>query len=222
MAFSNASRVMMREGCSSSRDHSTIAAPAQFGDGIAARIGRGNVGAARQGHAQRLGQAGHGGGGAHHGAMAGAAGDAAFDLAPFFLAEPAGAVQVEQLAAVGAGAQVAGLATGRPASARRARRWRECRRWRRPSAARAWSCRSRTAARRRRGDWRGWIPPRPSPSGCETAWWWGAMNISPSEMVGNSSGTPPAAQTPRFTAVGHVAQMQHCNCSARSRNCRCR
>ncbi len=29
----------------------------------------------------------------------------------------------------------------------------------------------------------------------------GRMNISPSEMVGNSSGTPPAAQTPRFTAA---------------------
>ena len=28
----------------------------------------------------------------------------------------------------------------------------------------------------------------------------GFMNISPSEMVGNSSGTPPAAQTPRLTA----------------------
>ena len=26
------------------------------------------------------------------------------------------------------------------------------------------------------------------------------MNGSPSEMVGNSSGNPPAAQTPRFTA----------------------
>ena len=28
----------------------------------------------------------------------------------------------------------------------------------------------------------------------------GFMNISPSEIVGNSSGTPPAAQTPRLTA----------------------
>ena len=28
----------------------------------------------------------------------------------------------------------------------------------------------------------------------------GRMNISPSEMVGNSSGNPPAAHTPRFTA----------------------
>ena len=28
----------------------------------------------------------------------------------------------------------------------------------------------------------------------------GRMNVSPSEIVGNSSGTPPAAQTPRFTA----------------------
>jgi hypothetical protein len=29
----------------------------------------------------------------------------------------------------------------------------------------------------------------------------GSMNISPKEMVGNSSGMPPAASTPRFTAV---------------------
>ena len=28
----------------------------------------------------------------------------------------------------------------------------------------------------------------------------GRMNVSPSEIVGNSSGNPPAAQTPRFTA----------------------
>ncbi len=28
----------------------------------------------------------------------------------------------------------------------------------------------------------------------------GFMNISPREMVGNSKGTPPAAQTPRLTA----------------------
>ncbi len=32
----------------------------------------------------------------------------------------------------------------------------------------------------------------------------GFMNISPSEIVGNSSGTPPAAQTPRFTASATV------------------
>ena len=32
----------------------------------------------------------------------------------------------------------------------------------------------------------------------------GRMNISPSEMVGNSSGNPPAAQTPRFTASATV------------------
>ena len=30
------------------------------------------------------------------------------------------------------------------------------------------------------------------------------MNISPSEMVGNSSGNPPAAHTPRFTASATV------------------
>ena len=35
----------------------------------------------------------------------------------------------------------------------------------------------------------------------------GFMNISPSEMVGNSSGKPPAAHTPRFTASATVPQM---------------
>src|SRR5207244_3136411 len=35
----------------------------------------------------------------------------------------------------------------------------------------------------------------------------GRMNISPSEMVGNSSGNPPAAHTPRFS-LGHRAQMR--------------
>ena len=32
----------------------------------------------------------------------------------------------------------------------------------------------------------------------------GLMNISPSEMVGNSSGNPPAAHTPRLTASATV------------------
>ena len=32
----------------------------------------------------------------------------------------------------------------------------------------------------------------------------GRMNISTSEMVGNSSGKPPAAHTPRFTASATV------------------
>jgi hypothetical protein len=32
----------------------------------------------------------------------------------------------------------------------------------------------------------------------------GRMNISPSEMVGNSSGKPPATHTPRFTASATV------------------
>ena len=35
----------------------------------------------------------------------------------------------------------------------------------------------------------------------------GRMNISPSEMVGNSSGNPPAASTPRLTAS---ATMRRC------------
>jgi hypothetical protein len=90
MAFSRAARVRMRDGL--------------FGHGLAARIGRGDAGAPGQRHAQRFGQTGHGGRGAHHVAVAGAAVDAAFDLAQLFVIDAAGAVQVVELAPVGAGA----------------------------------------------------------------------------------------------------------------------
>ncbi len=63
----------------------------------------------------------------------------------------------------------------------------------RPSAAPAWSCRSRPAARRRRSDCRGSIPRRPCWRGCGTASRSGAGSISPSDITGNSTGKPPAS-----------------------------
>ena len=100
--------------------HFDDAAAAHLGHRQPARIRRGNAGAAGQGHAQRFGQAGHGGSGAHHGAVAGAARDAAFDFAPFLFGEAAGAEQVEELAAVGAGAEPLVAPLAGAASARRA------------------------------------------------------------------------------------------------------
>ena len=195
---------MMRDGRRSSRTISTMRRPLSLRDGQAARIGRGNVGAAGQRHAQRFRQAGHGGRGAHHGAVAGAARDAAFDLAPFFFGELAGAEQIEELAAVGAGAELAVAplpAQHRSAGHHDGRNIR---------AGRAHQLRGRglvAAAEQHHAIERigadGSLP-RPSPSGCDRAWRWACMNISPSEMVGNSSGKPPAAQTPRFTASATV------------------
>ena len=86
-------------------DHLDHRSAAQLCDRHPPRIGRRDVGASRQGHAQRLGQAGHGGRRAHHSAVAGGARDAAFDLAPLLFGKTAGAVLIEQLLAVGAGAQ---------------------------------------------------------------------------------------------------------------------
>ena len=56
-----------------------------------AGVGGRDRGRARQSHAERLGGAGHGRGGAHRHAMAGRAGDALFDLLPVLLGDRAGA-----------------------------------------------------------------------------------------------------------------------------------
>ena len=130
---------------------------------ILTRIGRWDVGAARQRHAQRFGQAGHRGRRAHHRAVPGRACDRAFDLAPFIFGNATGSELIEQLLAVEYRSRAVARATRPPASGRRARRSREYRHWPRPSVARAWSCRSRITAPRHPADWRGWILPRPSP-----------------------------------------------------------
>ena len=78
---------------------------------------------------------------------------------------------------------------------RRARR-----RWRRPSAAPAPSCRNRRAARPRRADRRGCDSSTSIAMRLRKSIVVGFIRFSPSEIVGNSSGRPPAASTPRLTA----------------------
>ncbi len=144
-------------------DHLHRRSSAQLRDRHAPRIGRRNVGAARQRHAQRFGQAGHGGRRAHHRAMAGGARDAAFDLAPFFFRDAAGAVLIEQLPAIGAGAEPLPAPLSRQHGAARHHDGGNIR------AGRAHQLRGRglvAAAQQHHAhpaDWRGWIPPRPSP-----------------------------------------------------------
>ena len=62
-------------------------------------------GGAGQDHAERLGDAGHGRGGAHHRAGAGGGGELALDLGDFLVVDLAGAVLRPEAAAVGAGAE---------------------------------------------------------------------------------------------------------------------
>ena len=82
--------------------HLDRAPAALLGCGQTPRVCRGDVRAAAQRHAQGFGQAGHGGRRAHHHAVARAARDAAFDLAPLFLAQPPRALLAPVAARVGA------------------------------------------------------------------------------------------------------------------------
>ena len=86
--------------------HFDNAAAAHFCVREAARIWRGDVGGPGESHPESFGQTGHGAGGAHDGAVAGAAGEAAFDFTHLFISKFAGAVKVEELAAIGAGAKL--------------------------------------------------------------------------------------------------------------------
>ena len=97
--------------------------------------------------------------------------------------------------------------SGRSASARRRPRSPAGRSSQRPSAAPAWSCRSRQAAPRRRSGCRGSTPRRPCCEVAEEHRGRAQVQISPSDITGNSTGKPPASSTPRLT------------CSARPRKC---
>ena len=207
MAFSKASRVRICDTRRSSLDHLDDAPAGHVRQHVAARIDGRDRGVVGQADAQRF----------DHQAMV--------EAVPMVMQWPAerdmplsaamkssmrhlaGLHVLGELPDVGARADVAGRGTCRSASARRRRRSSAGRSSPRPSAAPAWSCRSRPAARRRRSDWRGSIPRHPCWRGCGTAWPSAAGWISPSDITGNSSGKPPASQTPRFT------------CSARSRKC---
>ena len=67
--------------------------------------------------------------------------------------------------------------------------------------ARAGSCRSLPRAPPRRAAGRGSWPRRPSPSGSGAACSWGGRRPRRARCTGNSSGSPPACQTPRLTAA---------------------
>jgi hypothetical protein len=87
--------------------------PDVFDDLAARRGGDAGMGAIDRGmeeapgmhEAERLGQGGEGGGGAHGHAVAGAAGDAVLDLAPLFPAQVAGAFFVPVFPDIAAGAE---------------------------------------------------------------------------------------------------------------------
>ena len=63
---------------------------------------------------------------------------------------------------------------------------------------------ARTGARRRRADRRGCTPRRPSPSRLRNIMVVGFISTSPSEIVGNSSGKPPADQHAALDRLGHL------------------
>src|SRR5690606_32466174 len=85
---------------------------------------------------------------------------------------------------------------------RRCRCW-AGRRWPRPSAARVWSCRSPSAAPRRRWGWRGSTPPRPSRRDCGRASRSGGSGSRPA----TSPGTPAGSRRPVHAALDVLGQL---------------
>ncbi len=126
---------------------------------------------ARQREAERLGDRHHGRGRAHRHAGAERARDAAFDLLPLLLGDLAGALLVPVFPGVGAGAEHLAVPVAAQHRPGRHEDRRHAHRRSRPSAGRAWSCRSRRAAPRRRSDGCAAVPRLPSPAGCGRASW---------------------------------------------------
>ena len=85
--------------------HLDGALAAHFGEGQTAGVRRRNGRAARQGHAQSFGDGCHGAGCSHNRAVACRAREAAFNFAEFFVGHAPGAVEVKELAPVGACSQ---------------------------------------------------------------------------------------------------------------------
>ena len=124
---------------------------------------------------------GHGRGGAHGHAVAVRSGACTLSASRnSSWLDLAGAQIFREAPHVGARADVAGRGTCRSASGRRRRTIvGQVDAGRAHQQRRAWSCRSRTAAPRRRADWRGSTPRRPWPAGCGTAWRWAAAASRP-------------------------------------------
>ena len=92
---------------------------------------------------------------------------------------------------------------------------------RRPSAARAWSCRSPSAARRRRTDSRGSTPRRPSPPGCGTA----SSSGASASRRGSSPGTRSGTRRHRARRRARAARARgnaRCTAWPATTCCRCR
>ena len=158
-------------------------------------------GGARQHHAERLGDAGHGARrcpSPRRCRPSTASRPSTSSISS--VVDLAGAVLRPEAAAIGAGAEpLAAMAAGhhrpRHQHDRRAGRPRP-----RPSAAPARSCRSRPSARPRPSAARGSSPRCPSTSGCGISGWSGRERPRPARWSGNSIGSAPAARTPRLTA----------------------
>jgi hypothetical protein len=178
IAFSKASRVRIWDSFWSSCTISTMRRPAVARQHVAPAVHGGVGGVAGQADAQRLDHAGHGAGGAHGHAVAVAAVHAALGLEEVLQLERAGAHLLAHAPDAGARAEflsaplavehgAAADADGGQVDAGRAHQ----QRW-------AWSCRSPSAAPRRRSGCRGCFLRRPCWRGCGRAWRWGAAGLA--------------------------------------------
>ena len=130
-----------------------------IGDLAALAVGRRNRGAAGQRHAERLRKRIHGRGGAHGVAVPDRGGRRRGDLQELVDSRCAGARAPRAPSRRPCRIPRARLSTSRSASARRRARSPECLPLPPPSGTPAWSCRSRSSARRRQADSR--RAPRP-------------------------------------------------------------
>ena len=144
-------------------DHRHRPAPARLGGAQAVGVDRGNGRGAGQRHAQRLGDRGHGAGGAHHRAASGGGREIALDVVDLVGRRPPWRGTSPRSA--GSRCRRRGARHGSPSAASGRRRAAPPARRRRPlpSAAPAPSCRSRRPARPRPSAGRGSFPRRPSP-----------------------------------------------------------
>ena len=112
-AFSTDFALTMRSGVSCRADQLHRGRAGRLGGAQAVGMDGRNRGRAGQDHAERLGDAGHGAGRAHHGAGAGGGGEPAFDLSDLGRVDLAGAIARPEAAAIGAGAEaLAAMAPG--------------------------------------------------------------------------------------------------------------
>ena len=212
IAFSNAcARQDLATCVRSSWTISTMRRPAMRASTLRRASTAGIGGVARQADAQRLDHAGHGRGGAHGHAVAVASGACTLSasrnsssvIVPARTSSRMLHTPVPEPRSLAAALAVehrpAGHADGRQVA-----------RWPRPSAAPAWSCRSPSAARRRRAGCRGSIPRRPCWRGCGTASRWAAAASRRATSPGTRAGSRRPRRRRVFTCSASVAEMRSC------------